>query len=137
MNGPLKRESLLSGMLLSFLLLTGCAATSSSQSGERKSTYNTIYAEEIIQSNAQSFADLLVGRIAGVYTENGELRIRGNSSIQGNNEPLYVLDNIPLTTPPNLVISNIESIQVLKGNDAARYGIRGMNGAIVITTKSQ
>ncbi len=78
-----------------------------------------------------------MGRIAGVYSENGELRIRGNSSIQGNNEPLYVLDNIPLTTPPSLVIHNIESIQVLKGNDAARYGIRGMNGAIVITTRSQ
>ncbi len=133
----MKKECLLSSVLLSFLLLTGCAATSTSQSGDRKSTYNTIYAEEITQSNAHSITELLVGRIAGVYSENGELRIRGNSSIQGNNEPLYVLDNIPLTTPPSLVIHNIESIQVLKGNDAARYGIRGMNGAIVITTRSQ
>lgn len=121
------------------LLLIGCAAagSSSTSDGQRKQSPNIIYADEIIQSNAFTLAELLVGRIPGVYSENGEVRIRGNSSIQGSNEPLYVMDDMPLTSEPTLVLSNIESIEVLKGNEAARFGIRGMNGAILITTRSK
>ena len=75
------------------LLLVGCAAAGSSgtSDGQRKQSPNIIYADEIMQSNAFTLAELLVGRIPGVYSENGEVRIRGNSSIQGRNEPLYVI----------------------------------------------
>jgi TonB-linked SusC/RagA family outer membrane protein len=77
------------------------------------------------------------------------IRIRGNSSIQGNNEPLFVVDGIPVdnsyrgsnfTDQANRLVDlnpgDIESITVLKGPAAsALYGINASNGAIIITTK--
>lgn len=69
------------------------------------------------------------------------IRIRGGSSIMGNNEPLYIIDGIPVVSGPggNLTGINprdIASIEVVK--DAANlafYGVRGSNGVIVIKTK--
>ena len=69
------------------------------------------------------------------------VRIRGGSSIQGNNEPLYIIDGIPIEPGPNGSLTGINpndiaSIEVLK--DAASttlYGVRGANGVIIIKTK--
>ena len=67
--------------------------------------------------------------------------IRGATSIYGNNEPLYVLDGIPIQPGPGGTLAgispyDIESIQVLKDPaDTALYGMRGANGVIVIKTK--
>ncbi len=86
----------------------------------------------------------LQGRAAGVFVSNnnanpgGEvnIRIRGTNSIQGNNEPLYVIDgyiggNINTVNP-----TDIASIEVLKDASAtAIYGARGANGVVIITTK--
>lgn len=105
---------------------------------------------------------LLQGRTAGVtITPNsGEpgsavtINIRGTSSIRGNNDPLYVIDGIPLnnssginssieggnSVPRNpltfLNPNDIESITILKdASSAAIYGSRGANGVVLITTK--
>lgn len=69
------------------------------------------------------------------------VRIRGASSIYGNNQPLYILDGMPFVPGQNggltgINPNDIESIQVLK--DAAEtsiYGSRGANGVILIKTK--
>ncbi len=102
---------------------------------------------------------LLNGRIAGVtsFASSGALgsgervSIRGASSIQAGNDPLYVIDGIPIdgssanlydfgeTMSPLAVlnVTDIESIEVLKdAASAAIYGSRASNGVIVITTKS-
>ncbi len=69
------------------------------------------------------------------------VQIRGSSSIMSSNEPLYVIDDIPIRSGPNgaLVGINpyeIESISVLKNpEDTAIYGSRGANGVILIRTK--
>lgn len=68
------------------------------------------------------------------------LRIRGAKSYNGSDAPLYVVDQVPLQPGPGGELSgidpyNIESIKVLKGPDAGIYGIQGLNGVIVITTK--
>ncbi|MBN3581559.1 TonB-dependent receptor [Algoriphagus aestuarii] len=88
----------------------------------------------------------LQGKIAGVQIQNTtseagvspSIRIRGNSSIGANNEPLVVVDGFP--TPDGLSFINpndIESIEVLKdAASAAIYGSRGANGVIIVTTKS-
>ncbi|GAA0877444.1 TonB-dependent receptor [Algoriphagus jejuensis] len=88
----------------------------------------------------------LQGKIAGVQIQNvtseagvsPSIRIRGNSSIGANNEPLVVVDGFP--TPDGLSFINpndIESIEVLKdAASAAIYGSRGANGVIIVTTKS-
>jgi TonB-dependent SusC/RagA subfamily outer membrane receptor len=89
---------------------------------------------------------VLSGRVAGVVVTRASdgglaVRIRGSSSIAGNNQPLYVLDGMPITPGPGgsltgLNPSDIESIKVLKdAAETALYGSRGANGVIVIKTK--
>lgn len=94
-----------------------------------------------------NLADLLEGNVAGVTvnrTAGGiQVRIRGTNSINGSNEPLYVVDGMPVEPGPGGVLHavnpfDVESITVLK--DAAStsiYGARGGNGVIIIKTKSQ
>jgi TonB-linked SusC/RagA family outer membrane protein len=115
--------------------------------------------------SATSPAELLRGKVSGVQVTqtSGEpgagvsVRIRGNSSIRSGNNPLYVVDGVPLDggdvssggsdianlgsssarNPLNFINQNdIESISVLKdASSTAIYGSRGANGVIVITTK--
>lgn len=85
------------------------------------------------------------GKVAGVdITSNerpgtvGSIRIRGERSVNATNEPLYVVDNIPLATGgiEYLNPNDIESIDVLKDASAtAIYGSRGANGVVIVTTK--
>ena len=115
--------------------------------------------DESTQRQVQSASQLLDGRIAGVSTStssgnlgSGErMSIRGTASISAGNEPLYVIDGIPITNDnanlynfgesmsslATLNTADIESIVVLKdAASAAIYGSRATNGVIVITTKS-
>nr|WP_299074477.1 TonB-dependent receptor [uncultured Allomuricauda sp.] len=90
----------------------------------------------------------LQGRATGVEvtSNNGTpgtgatIRIRGNSSINGNNDPLYVIDGFIAGTGFNLNtinVNDIESIQILKDATALSiYGTRGASGVILITTKN-
>ncbi|MEZ4809335.1 MAG: SusC/RagA family TonB-linked outer membrane protein [Allomuricauda sp.] len=118
--------------------------------------------EEISNVKTTNAINALQGKIAGVnITQNstgaaGSSRviIRGNSTLTGNNQPLYVVDGIPIGNENNgaaslwggndggdgissLTADNIESVSVLKGGSAtALYGSRGGNGVILITTKN-
>lgn len=109
-----------------------------------------------------NIGNALSGKIAGVSvagnatgpTGSSRVIIRGNSSMTGNNMPLYVVDGVPFDNTnqgsagmwggmdmgdglANINADDIESIQVLKGAAAsALYGYRAGNGAILITTKS-
>ena len=103
-----------------------------------------------LQVSAQ---DMIQGKIAGVNvnTNNGEpgggarIRIRGGASLNASNDPLIVIDGMPMdnnstkgmNNPLSLVNPNdIESFTVLKDASAtAIYGSRGSNGVIIITTK--
>ncbi len=96
---------------------------------------------------AHSVDGLLQGRSAGVQVRNTSerpgassvVRIRGESSLRGNNAPLVVVDGFPLGSAGNLKQinpDNIQSIEILKDASAsAIYGSRGANGVIMITTK--
>ena len=118
-----------------------------------------------IANQSGSVDQLLQGRSAGVQvTQNGgspgsgiSVKIRGTNSLRGNNEPLYVIDGVIISSAGEDVIAaggignsgqetqnglsginprDIESIQVLKDASAtAIYGSRGANGVILITTK--
>lgn len=64
------------------------------------------------------------------------IRVRGTTSLSAGNEPLYVLDGIPLLSPEGINPSDIASIEVLKDASAAAiYGARAANGVVLITTK--
>jgi TonB-dependent SusC/RagA subfamily outer membrane receptor len=106
-----------------------------------------ITSDDIQRAPGQPIEEILKGRVAGVtVTRAGDggiaVRIRGATSIYGSNEPLYVLDGIPITPGPGGSLTgidpyDIESIEVLKNpSDTALYGMRGANGVIVIKTKT-
>lgn len=103
-----------------------------------------------ISTSAQ---DLLVGASPGVVvttnggdpTGNASIRIRGGASLSASNDPLIVIDGVPMTNQSNgsganaltmLNPQNIESMTILKDASAtAIYGSRASNGVIIITTK--
>lgn len=89
-------------------------------------------------------AEALQGKAAGVQivSNSGKpgagltVRIRGSSSISAGNDPLYVVDGIPMTDISTFSPNDIESMSVLKdAASAAIYGTRAANGVVVITTK--
>lgn len=67
------------------------------------------------------------------------LRIRGNSSIMGDNEPLFILNGTPVgsgySSVANLNPLDVASIRVIAGANAGIYGARGANGVILVKTK--
>jgi TonB-linked SusC/RagA family outer membrane protein len=105
----------------------------------------SIKAEVLEQTTTSDIGSALQGQIAGVNVtsssgapgEEANILIRGFSSlIDGQNGPLYVVDGIPFDSDPQLSISEIESIDVLKdAASASIYGTRGAGGVILITTK--
>lgn len=126
---------------------------------------STVSAEDFNRGVVASPEELIQGRTAGlqVTTTSGEpgggvnIRIRGTTSVRGGNDPLFVVDGVPLSgddvsaggtnagfgesSPKNplnfLNPQDIESMSVLKDASAtAIYGSRGANGVVIITTKS-
>jgi TonB-linked SusC/RagA family outer membrane protein len=107
---------------------------------------SSIKAEEINAFPAANVMQALSGRAPGVQVRQStgapgagvSVRIRGTNSIQGSNEPLYVIDGFPVSGQPlGLNNSDIESMEILKDASAvAIYGSRGANGVVLITTKS-
>ncbi|TPN86225.1 TonB-dependent receptor [Aquimarina algicola] len=100
--------------------------------------------EDIQQFVTSDIASRLQGQIAGVSVssssgepgEQANILIRGITSLQGNNAPLFVVNGIPQIGDPGLSPNEIETIDVLKdGASTAVYGSRGAAGVILITTK--
>lgn len=115
--------------------------------------------DELTQSKSNNLLNSLEGKLAGVRITNTQgdvgssrIVIRGETSIAGENQPLFIVDGIPVDNsqlnaqtqgrdPKNAIADlnpeDIESLTVLKGpNAAALYGARAAHGAIVITTKT-
>jgi TonB-dependent SusC/RagA subfamily outer membrane receptor len=100
----------------------------------------------VLNTSGKTMEDLFSGRFAGVTAtraQGGGLQIRirgGSNTFFGSNEPLYVLDEVPLPPDPRGIVflspHDIERIEVLKNPaDVGIYGIRGGNGVVKITTK--
>ncbi|HWV67351.1 TonB-dependent receptor [Chitinophaga sp.] len=104
-----------------------------------------VRSEEINAFPSANVFQALSGRAPGVQVLQNtgapgapvSMRIRGTNSIQGSNEPLYVVDGFPTSGNPTILNNaDIESIEVLKDASAtAIYGSRGANGVVIITTK--
>lgn len=89
-------------------------------------------------------AQALQGKAAGIQVvqpsgapgEGMSIRVRGATSVQASNEPLYIVDGMPNDNISSLSPADIESMQVLKdASSAAIYGARAANGVVLITTK--
>ena len=120
-----------------------------------------VKSEELNRVKVANIANSLVGKVAGVNVVkaasgvmgSSRITIRGNGSLNGSNQPLYVIDGVPMNNGnygqagewggfdagdgiSSINSEDIESMSVLKGGTAAAlYGSRAANGAIVITTK--
>ncbi|WP_028376183.1 SusC/RagA family TonB-linked outer membrane protein [Leeuwenhoekiella sp. MAR_2009_132] len=120
----------------------------------------SVGSEEIEQTNQQDAVSILQGRAAGVQVTSNSgapggamtIRVRGNSSLNSGNDPLYVVDGVPIESNSlsslngsenfglnplaDINPGDIESIEVLKdAASTAIYGSRAANGVVMITTK--
>ena len=118
-----------------------------------------VSSDEITVTRSSNAMSALSGKVAGLQVQAtsadpgaaNSVTIRGFGSINGSNQPLYVIDGVPLQTTTfttqghaisgggisNVASDDIESMTVLKGAAAtALYGSRASNGVIIITTKS-
>lgn len=120
---------------------------------ELTGSITSISSKDFQKGNIQSPEQLIVGKVAGVSitSNNGQpgggstIRIRGGASLNASNDPLIVIDGVPLSgntlngAPSSLSLINpndIETMTVLKDASAtAIYGSRASNGVILITTK--
>ena len=101
--------------------------------------------KQIKERPVQNALQAMQGKAPGVdITTNsrpgelGDVRIRGNRSITADNDPLYVIDGIPMVAGSIADINpnDVESMEILKDASAtAIYGSRGANGVVLITTK--
>ncbi len=93
--------------------------------------------DDVDFSQYSDIYELIRGRIAGVQVVNGEVIIRGISSINSSNAALIIVDGVPVsgsalgTIPP----VQVKSINVIKDGSSAIYGSRGANGVLIIETK--
>ena len=100
--------------------------------------FSVVSAKTLENKLQTSIVDNMEGLIPGMLVRNGEISIRGVSTLYSNNKPLYIVDGFPWEGDIQMLSSdNIQNITILKDAAAASiYGARSANGVIVITTKS-
>ena len=122
--------------------------------------FQTVNGSALTEARESNLLNTLSGKVAGAQITNGPssiggsatMVIRGDKSLSGNSQPLFVIDGIPIDNSINgthgetvdfgngiseVNPDNIETINILKGaNAAALYGSRAANGVVVITTKT-
>jgi TonB-linked SusC/RagA family outer membrane protein len=105
---------------------------------------SVISSADIADRPIVNVGEALQGKAAGVEVTSNSgkpgagltIRVRGSSSISAGNDPLYVVDGVPLTDISAFSPDDIESISILKdAASASIYGTRAANGVVVITTK--
>lgn len=106
---------------------------------------SSIKSEDIANHSIADFRQAMVGKMPGVSVmqTSGDpegsvmVRVRGIGSATAGNDPLYVIDGVPVENGlSNINANDIESMEVLKdASSAAIYGSRGSNGVILVTTK--
>jgi TonB-linked SusC/RagA family outer membrane protein len=106
----------------------------------------SVKSSDLAKMQASNLSSALAGKVAGVVVtspsgdspgSSPQIRIRGDNSIQGGNNPLWVIDGFISAGGANTVNpEDVESMEILKDASAtAIYGSRGANGVILITTK--
>jgi TonB-dependent SusC/RagA subfamily outer membrane receptor len=121
-------------------------ASGRSMEGEGTGSVGVVDGDDLHGRPAVHIEELIEGQIAGVQVVHHagggiSFRIRGVGSINADNEPLYVVDGMPVHVAPNrgldwLNPGDIKRIEILKdASTTSMYGVRGANGVVVITTR--
>lgn len=138
MDSLLRAKLALCWLTISLAACGSGRAVGTAESGSRVSNEEKALANESIEHMLERKAP---GLVVVPTPEGVVLQIRGNSSIVGAvNPPLYILNDLPFQPGPNGLVSGISindivSVKVLRGGQAALYGIDGANGVIVISTR--
>lgn len=105
---------------------------------------SSVSSEKLNATPSSSLGEMLRGQAAGVQvtTSNAapggssSILIRGRRSLSGGNDPLYIVDGVPMSSIDDLNSNDIASLEVLKdASSQSIYGARAANGVILITTK--
>lgn len=121
-------------------------AAGRSVQGEGTGAVGVVDADDLHGRPAVQLEELLEGQVAGVQVirlSGGgfSILVRGQGSINGDNEPLYVVDGMPVHVTPGrgldwLSPGDIRRIEILKdASTTSMYGVRGANGVVLITTR--
>lgn len=131
--------------VLAALFLIGCSNSARLEDSAPKDTRKAVTDKDWKGQVVASPEELLAGRFPGVNVLRVPggiaVRIRGESTFNGEREPLYVVDGMSIEAGPGGALQginpgDIERIEVLKDiGSTAQYGSRGANGVILITTK--
>jgi TonB-linked SusC/RagA family outer membrane protein len=132
--------ALSAGVVIDEVVVTGYTAQ---QKRDLTGAVSTVRPGELLQIPSNNLTNQLQGRAAGVVVSGdgrpgqpAKVRIRGFTSLSGQNDPLYIVDGVPTQDVSSLNPNDIESLSVLKDAGAASiYGSRAANGVILITTK--
>lgn len=131
-------------------IVLGCASSrgnpGATTGSSPASNGTTVKSDDIHPAPGDPIEKSLAGRVSGVVVSTAAdgsiaVRIRGGTSIHGNNEPLYVVDGMAIEPGPGgsltgISPNDIESIKVLKDPASlTMYGSRGANGVILVKTK--
>ncbi|MDO4782272.1 MAG: TonB-dependent receptor [Capnocytophaga felis] len=112
--------------------------------GDVTTAITSVSTKDIDQRPVTSAAQAIQGRAAGVQVVQPSgapgaglsVRIRGNTSVSASNDPLYVVDGVPVQDINNIAPTDIQDMQILKdASSSAIYGSRAANGVVLITTK--
>jgi TonB-dependent SusC/RagA subfamily outer membrane receptor len=115
------------------------------QKKEGAGTVTTFKSNDITKKSSSNVMEPLQGKAAGVRVMRTKslqpgspmsVRIRGMGSINSSNEPLYVVDGVPVRNIDYLNPNDVESVSILKNpSETSFYGSQGANGVVVISTK--
>lgn len=127
-------------------VVVGCSSGRGGRAATSPPPRPAMSAEDIEHSGDRPIEAVLQAKAPGALitrTDDGGIavQIRGPGSFYSSNQPLYVIDDVPITPGPRGALTginphDIESIEVLKNpQDTGLYGVRGANGVIKITMK--
>ena len=144
--------------LLSALTLGLCASCGTANKGandtgndEANVGYGTVKRRDLTSSvttlkpkqneivNYNSIYEYLIGRVPGVWVDTSydppKVYVRGVNSVNGNTDPLFIVDGVEVQDISYINPSDVSSIDVLKDSSTAIYGSRGACGVIIITLR--
>ena len=139
-----RRTSFLISFISVLVLAAGCATSDKqrqNQTGAVSEMPSGNDSNTILVDNDNLELEDYLRQLPGVTVDGrGNVLVRGVNSIQGDNSPLFVVDNMNVGRNFNSVrnivdVNNINYVRVLKGAEATLYGIQGGNGVIKIVTR--
>ena len=92
-----------------------------------------ISGEVLVRTGRIDLMEALQGLVPGLTIINGKAVIRGLATIYGSPDPIYIVDGVEVESLSYVNVYSVDRVEVLK--DANMYGVKGANGAILVTTK--